>query len=264
MRSDVFRKNSARYPIIESSAVNYAARNCLNYHLINNILILNTVLREESSSTLFHVCVLFVNSSTKHASLLILLSFLSISHANVQRVSHIENFLYWFSVIMAYALQQLRCCDCVEERTSITATRITWEGESFVYTVLIKRSRPPLSFSASAPLRSRDTPGYPEKSQPATRCGPLTSSYAPDLLSLSSSFSLSPIRGSRRTGAAATGMAFRIGGLPIFSPIKIPSRLPHDGLPARHSRFKLIPTTARPREEERTRASAPWLVPCRP
>jgi len=48
-------------------------------------------------------------------------------------------------------------------------------------------------------------------------------------------------------------MAFRIGGLPIFSPIKIPSRLPHDGLPARHSRFKLIPTTARPKEEERTR-----------
>lgn len=47
-------------------------------------------------------------------------------------------------------------------------------------------------------------------------------------------------------------MAFRIGGLPIFSPIKIPSRLPHDGLPARHSRFKLIPTTAeRPRERER-------------
>lgn len=159
---------------------------------------------------------------------------------------------------MAYASRQLRLMRLPRGAyVDHQATRITREGESFVYVVLIKRSRPPLSFSASAPLRSRDTPGYPEKSQPATRCGPLTSSYAPDLLSLSSSFSLSPIRGSpRRTGAAATGMAFRIGGLPIFSPIKIPSRLPHDGLPARHSRFKLIPTTARPREEERTRVSS--------
>lgn len=50
-------------------------------------------------------------------------------------------------------------------------------------------SRPPfslsLSLSAEAPLRSRDTPGYPEKSQPATKCGPLTSSYALDPLCLS-------------------------------------------------------------------------------
>ncbi|KAL2741678.1 hypothetical protein V1477_009307 [Vespula maculifrons] len=58
----------------------------------------------------------------------------------------------------------------------------------------------------------------------------------------------------RRTGhygelefiSGSTGMAFRIGGLPIFRPIKIPSRLPHDGLLARHSRFKLIPTPTEP------------------
>lgn len=55
----------------------------------------------------------------------------------------------------------------------------------------------------------------------------LTSSYGPDPL----------------CGSSTAAMAFRIGGLPIFSPIKIPSRLPHDGLLARHSRFKLLPNS---------------------
>lgn len=51
-------------------------------------------------------------------------------------------------------------------------------------------------------------------------------------------------------------MAFRIGGLPIFSPIKIPSRLPHDGLLARHSRFKLLPNSWIPTQACRTRSNA--------
>lgn len=57
-------------------------------------------------------------------------------------------------------------------------------------------------------------------------------------------------------------MAFRIGGgLPIFSPIKIPSRLPHDGLLARHSRFKLLPNSWIPTQACRTRKST---EPCPP
>lgn len=151
------------------------------------------------------------------------------------------------------------------------------EGKSLpvIYTVLIKRFRLPLSFFFLRKLLcGHGTPrGSRRRVRVDTRRGPLTSSYAPDLLSLSLLGSLSLFRtpvalhGTHRSA----GMAFRIGGLPIFSPIKIPSRLPHDGLPARHSRFKLTPTTTAGEREEkredesaRERVSASQLVPRRP
>ena len=113
------------------------------------------------------------------------------------RVSpRIENGL---SVIITYVSRQLKR---LKDHTSIMAIRVTRpRGKRIIHLYGINQERDlvHLSFSTSASLRSRDTPGYPEKSQSATRCGPLTSSYAPDLLSLLSlslplslSLSLSP------------------------------------------------------------------------
>ena len=97
------------------------------------------------------------------------------------RVSRIENGL---SVIITYVSRQLKR---LKDHTSIMAIRVTRpRGKRIIHLYGINQERDlvHLSFSTSASLRSRDTPGYPEKSQSATRCGPLTSSYAPDLLSL--------------------------------------------------------------------------------
>ncbi|KYN14020.1 hypothetical protein ALC57_13776 [Trachymyrmex cornetzi] len=66
---------------------------------------------------------------------------------------------------------------CLKDHTSIMAIGVTRpRGKRVIHLYGINH----LSFSTSASLRSRDTPGYPEKSQSAaTRCcGPLTRVYS--------------------------------------------------------------------------------------
>lgn len=131
--------------------------------------------------------------------------FSSICHDKCERlrISRIKNDL---SVIMVHASRQLRRRDRLKDHTSITAIRITRpRGRRVIHLCGINQGISPTSLFPRVLLCGHGTPRGTRRRASRLRCGPLTSSYAPDLLSLSSSFSPLPLSrfSSAHTGAAA-------------------------------------------------------------